>query len=118
MFLTLLQKFPDTLSYMKFLSLLWTQHANNFAEELELSAVQQARSLKLGLATARSLQVEDIKIVLDSVSGKHLKIELSILKIELFILTIGLSSLQMIFLLRYPLILNVLHKNASENVLC
>ena len=93
MFLTLLQKFPDTLSYMKFLSSLWTQHANNFAEELELSAVWQARSLKLGLAIAQSLQVEDTKKVLDSVSGRHLKIELFILKIEL-------SILQMIGLLR------------------
>ncbi|XP_060600074.1 HEAT repeat-containing protein 1-like [Ruditapes philippinarum] len=52
--------------YLKFLCLLWTQHANNRVNDLGLTLTLQARSLNLGHAFVKSLEGEDRKRFLQS----------------------------------------------------
>ncbi|KAK6179629.1 hypothetical protein SNE40_011943 [Patella caerulea] len=49
-------KFPDSSNRFRLFGLIWTEHVNNYSQELGLTAVLQARVLQLGQMYMRSLQ--------------------------------------------------------------
>jgi len=66
------QCFSEGTTYLKFLGLLWTQHANDLAGDLGLTLTLQARSLHLGLAFIKALDREAMATLLKTSSGKFL----------------------------------------------